>query len=118
MNRAVEQSSLESVRARAAANSISYRQAYYIGRNLDGKGYHMTDVPPLPEVHFETWKDGLKVLACGMTEGCLSDVTHIDNRGFLYCTFHGLQRRADTPCRKLRPHELNRLRKGEAIGRY
>jgi hypothetical protein len=114
----VEQSSLEAVRARAAFWSREDQKAYYIGKNLHKDGYHMTDATPLPEVLVETWKDGQKVLTCGMTEDCLSDVTHIDNRGFLYCTFHGLKRRNDTPCRKLWSHELNKLRKGEIIKGY
>lgn len=57
-------------------------------------------------------------LACDMHENCVQPVTHIDNKGFVYCTEHGLNRRWSHPCRKLRPHELNKLKSGKPIARY
>ncbi|QWY82830.1 hypothetical protein PP641_gp090 [Arthrobacter phage SilentRX] len=57
-------------------------------------------------------------LSCDMSEDCKAEVTHIDNSGWLYCTSHGIARRSWKPCRKLRPHELNRLRRGEQVTRY
>ncbi len=59
----------------------------------------------------------LKALRCD-TEGCVEPVTHIDSKGFIYCTDHGQTRRHYQRCRKLRPHELNRLRRGEQVKRY
>ena len=56
--------------------------------------------------------------ACQMDAGCTHAVTHLDQSGFLYCTNHGLQRRASRPCRKLRPHELARLKRGDQITKY
>lgn len=57
--------------------------------------------------------------SCDMWQFCQRPVTHMDNKGFVYCTKHGLDRRASgVPCRKLRPFELNRLAKGEPIKRY
>lgn len=56
-------------------------------------------------------------LVCDMID-CTDDVTHLDNNGFVYCTKHGLRRRDWKPCRKLRSHELNRLRRGQQVTRY
>jgi hypothetical protein len=55
---------------------------------------------------------------CDMVTGCEKPVTHLDTAGFVYCTTHGEQRRCYEPCRKLRPHELRRLERGEQITRY
>jgi hypothetical protein len=55
---------------------------------------------------------------CDMTEDCTEPVTHLDDKGFVYCTYHGILRRGWRPCRKLRKHELNRLARGEQIKRY
>lgn len=55
---------------------------------------------------------------CDMTSDCLEAVTHIDQRGFVYCTKHGLQRRCYEPCRKLRDHELRKIKRGEPIAHY
>lgn len=46
------------------------------------------------------------------------EVAMIDQAGFVYCEPCGMRRRDGEPCRKLRPHELNRLRAGKTIGRY
>lgn len=56
------------------------------------------------------------VLRCDM--GCMNPVTMIDNKGFAYCAEHGMERRFYMPCRKLRPHELRKLQRGEALARY
>jgi hypothetical protein len=55
---------------------------------------------------------------CDMVDDCKEPITHIDTAGFAYCTTHGLERRESEPCRKLRPHELNRLNRGEQLKRY
>ena len=57
-------------------------------------------------------------LHCDWGTDCGAEVTHIDNRGFIYCTPHGIARRDWRPCRQLRPHELARLRRGDTIKRY
>ena len=58
----------------------------------------------------------LRTLKCDMIEGCIADVTHIDDKGYLYCAEHGPQRReGGRRCRKLTPSELDRLRRDEAI---
>jgi hypothetical protein len=63
-----------------------------------------------------TMKNG--ILKCDMCEDCTAIVTHIDQKGFVYCTDHGLERRLFRPCRKLRPHEQRKLGRGEALARY
>lgn len=59
-------------------------------------------------------------MKCDMEKTCTATVTHIDNRAFVYCTHHGLQRRAGgTPCRKMRAwekHEMTLSRFGRPIG--
>jgi hypothetical protein len=52
-------------------------------------------------------------LKCDMALDCQEPVTHIDNKGYAYCTKHGEQRKAyGTPCRKLRPSEITKLEQG------
>ena len=58
------------------------------------------------------------ILRCDMTAGCLEPVTHLDNKGYVYCTQHGIERRDCRPCRKLRAHELRKLEQGEPLKRY
>lgn len=61
----------------------------------------------------------LHVLSCDMERDCPASVTHLDNKGFVYCTEHGIQRRQyGTPCRKLRPWELKRLQRGQQLRSY
>ena len=55
-------------------------------------------------------------LRCDMDRTCAETVTHVDNQGFVYCTTHGLRRRqGGTPCRKLRPSEIEKLEHGETV---
>lgn len=79
---------------------------------LTGSGWHATVSWPVvtaPEA---------KALTCDMVDGCAQPVTHIDPKGFVYCTSHGLSRRQVMPCRKLRPAELRKLQRGEQLARY
>lgn len=56
---------------------------------------------------------------CDMKTGCLWPVTHIDEKGYVYCSEHGVQRRdSGIHCRQLKPWELNRILRGEPIERY
>jgi hypothetical protein len=57
-------------------------------------------------------------LVCDMIEDCPNPVTHIGEKGYVYCTGHAPQRRGWERVRKLRPHELNRLRRGEPLKKY
>lgn len=56
-----------------------------------------------------------RILSCDMKRDCTAAVTHIDNKGYVYCTEHGVKRKAVRPCRKLKPAELEQLRRGEPI---
>jgi hypothetical protein len=63
--------------------------------------------------------DEIYELQCDMRQDCRSPVTMLDNKGFIYCAPHGLQRRGHgTPCRKLTPSEVRRLKRGEPIKKY
>ncbi len=55
---------------------------------------------------------------CEMSDDCQRPVTHLDRKGYIYCTEHGLQRRRSQPCRKLQPWELRRLENGKPLNRY
>lgn len=58
------------------------------------------------------------VLRCDMATDCLSPVTMIDRKGYVYCAADGIERRFYVDCRKLRPHELRKLERGEQLARY
>jgi len=58
-----------------------------------------------------------RTLKCDMTRECKAEVTHIDNKGFVYCTGHGEDRRDRIPCRKLRPHEIKQLTYGQPLSK-
>lgn len=57
-------------------------------------------------------------LQCDMDHDCFEAVTHVDQKGYAYCTKHGLDRRYYQPCRKLRDWERRRLQRGEPLARY
>ena len=57
------------------------------------------------------------VLSCDMTQACTRPVAMLDQQGYVYCEHHGLVRRTQ-PGRKLRPAELRKLERGEAITKY
>ena len=60
----------------------------------------------------------ITVLICDMVDGCMEPVTHLDNKGYVYCTDHGIGRRDWRPCRKLRPWEIRRLLRDQPLARY
>jgi hypothetical protein len=57
-------------------------------------------------------------LRCDMATDCQAPVTHIDDKGYAYCTEHGRERQAWRRCRKLRPAELRKLQRGEQLAHY
>lgn len=59
-----------------------------------------------------------KKLKCDMTKECPEEVTHIDEKGFLYCARHGYQRKNVMRCRKLRPAELKRILENQPIKKF
>jgi hypothetical protein len=56
-----------------------------------------------------------RTLKCEMESDCRSPVTYVDTKGYVYCTPHGLQRKDYQRCRKLRPNEIEKLKRGETI---
>lgn len=60
----------------------------------------------------------MEVLRCDIRD-CVDPVSMIDDRGWIYCADHGLDMRSYyRRVRKLRPHELNRLKRGEKVKSY
>lgn len=58
----------------------------------------------------------MTALHCDMSADCPRAVTHVDNRGYVYCELCALRRKTGgTPTRKLRPGEINKLERGETI---
>lgn len=48
-------------------------------------------------------------LQCDMREDCQGVVEYVDDSGFIYCQFHGIQRKQHRRCRKLKPKELKSI---------
>lgn len=58
-------------------------------------------------------------LTCDMSRDCTAPVTHLEEKGYIYCTAHAADRRTyGHRCRKLRPHEIKRLEGGGVLARY
>lgn len=51
----------------------------------------------------------LDKLACQMKTNCTGNVTHIDTKGFVYCSAHGIQRQQYSSCRKMTIKEIATL---------
>jgi hypothetical protein len=57
-------------------------------------------------------------LKCDMEKDCAEDVTHIDEKGYVYCHEHGVQRKSWRRCRQLTPKELRQLQAGTPLASY
>ena len=57
-------------------------------------------------------------LKCDMEKDCGEAITHIDDKGYIYCHAHGVQRKSFRPCRKLTPKELKQLKAGTPLASY
>lgn len=58
-------------------------------------------------------------LTCDMVRGCAGTVTHIENKGYVYCRTHASQRRGFNPhLRLLTPKELEQLKAGTPLAAY
>lgn len=61
-------------------------------------------------------------MQCEMSDDCKAPVTMLESKGYVYCTEHGLDRRESnrgrSHVRKLRPHELRKLERGEVLAKY
>lgn len=57
-------------------------------------------------------------LHCDMRADCPRPVTHIDSKGWVYCTPCGNDRKYSVRTRKLRPWELRLLENGRPVPSY
>lgn len=57
-------------------------------------------------------------LKCEMTKDCAHPVTHLDSAGWIYCTDHGIRRKAFKQCRPLTQTELSTLEMGLQIDHF
>lgn len=48
-------------------------------------------------------------LRCDMHRDCDKPVTHIDDKGWIYCERHGHERKGARPCRELSKTEIDML---------
>lgn len=61
----------------------------------------------------------VRPLTCGMRKDCGAPVTMLDEKGFAYCTEHGVERRSHGPrCRRLTTAELLQLRLSIPLAGY
>lgn len=51
-------------------------------------------------------------------EGSPGGITHLDQKGYVYCSGHGARRKQHRACRKLRPWELKRILAGKLLAHY
>ncbi len=57
--------------------------------------------------------------SCEWRSWCKAPVSHIDEKGYVYCAEHGaIRRRYGIRCRALSPAELATIRSGKPIERY
>ena len=57
-------------------------------------------------------------LQCDMAAECCDPVTHIGERGFIYCAAHAIPRRTFERTRKLRQWEIDLLHLGGKVPSY
>lgn len=57
-------------------------------------------------------------LQCDMEKACTKPVTHMDEKGFAYCAYHGIQRQRSMRCRRLAEWELARIECGRGLLSY
>ena len=57
-------------------------------------------------------------MCCEWSKDCKGVVSHLDEKGFIYCASHGNVRKAAMRCRKLTPREKRTLQSGGTIQSY
>ena len=57
-------------------------------------------------------------LQCDMDSTCTQPVTHIGEKGYIYCTAHVKNRRYVERCRKMRKWEIDLLKQGKPLPSY
>lgn len=60
----------------------------------------------------------LRKLTCDMTNDCTERVTHLGEKGFVYCSNHAPQRQGWERTRKLRAWEIKELLAGRRLKSY
>lgn len=61
----------------------------------------------------------MKTLQCEMNDACVFPVTHIDEKGFIYCKLCARERRySGRRARAMRPWELKLVRNGGQVPSY
>ena len=60
----------------------------------------------------------IKTLRCEMQDGCMQPVTHIGEKGFIYCTEHARIRKGRERCRRMRKWELVLINSGKPLPSY
>jgi hypothetical protein len=59
------------------------------------------------------------MIQCDYEQACTDGAMYISSKGFAYCANHAPARNDPyVRCRKLRPHEMRRLERGETLARY
>ncbi len=54
-------------------------------------------------------------LKCDGAHECMATVTHVDEKGYVYCRAHGIRRKSYRRCRQLTAHETKILISGGVI---
>jgi hypothetical protein len=59
-------------------------------------------------------------MTCDMTKSCTAPVTHIGEKGYIYCTEHAIERRryVGEHTRKMRAWELKLIEAGKSLPSY
>jgi hypothetical protein len=60
----------------------------------------------------------LRQLKCDWRADCTNPISHIDEKGYVYCMDHGRVRQGSMRCRKLTQPEIKRLLNGQPLERY
>lgn len=60
----------------------------------------------------------MSATTCNMRDDCAEPVTHIGNKGYIYCSSHAVQRHGYERTRKMRPWELRWIAAGLALPSY
>lgn len=53
-----------------------------------------------------------------MTHSCSSAVTHVGEKGYIYCAVHAVDRRGVERTRKMKPWELRLIQRGVPLPSY
>ena len=60
----------------------------------------------------------MRKIQCEMRENCSNPVTHIGEKGYIYCAKCIVHRRGRERCRKMRAWELQLIRDGKPLPSY